>query len=172
MTFNRPALAPVSNLPVVSAAFKDEVRDLYENYADTIDNLDLESWPSYFTDDCRYLVISHENQDAGLTHATIYCDGIGMVRDRAMATRDCTVYEPRYLRHFMHGLRITSFEGDVIRAKATFMVIESVSDKEPYVHMVGQYQDIIVRGSDGLKFKERLCVYDNFRIYTSLIFPI
>jgi anthranilate 1,2-dioxygenase small subunit len=95
-----------------------------------------------------------------------------MVRDRAAATRDCTVYEPRYLRHFINGVRVTAVEGRTIRAKASFLVVESVSDKEPYVHMVGQYFDTIVQSEAGLKLKERVCVFDNYRIYNSLVFPV
>ena len=156
----------------VPQELKLAVVQFYEDYAETLDDLDLEAWPDYFTDDCKYTVTSRENHDAGLTHATIYCEGIGMVRDRVAATRDCTVYEPRHLRHFLHGVRIHAIDGDVIRSKGSFLLIESVSDKEPCVHMVGRYHDTLVRSADGFKLKERICVYDNYRIYNSLIFPV
>jgi anthranilate 1,2-dioxygenase small subunit len=148
------------------------VTRLYEDYAAVIDDGLLDRWPEFFTEDCNYQVISRENVDAGLTHATIYCDGLGMVRDRANATRDCTVYEPRYLRHFLGSIRVSSVDGEVIRSTGSFLVVESVSDSEPYVHTVGQYRDRIVSGPDGLKFQERLCVYDNYRIFNSLVFPV
>jgi anthranilate 1,2-dioxygenase small subunit len=156
----------------VPQELKQSIVQLYEDYAEVIDRLDIDTWPEFFTDDCTYLVTSRENHDAGLPHGTIYCEGIGMVRDRARATRDCTVYEPRYLRHFIHAVRITGIDGERIRAKASFLVIESVSDKEPYVHMVGEYIDTIVQGPDGLRLKDRCCVYDNYRIYNSLVFPV
>jgi len=158
--------------PAVTPELKQALVQLYEDYAEVIDSLDLAAWPDFFTDDCKYVVTARENYDAGLPHATIYCEGIGMVRDRAAATRDCTVYEPRYLRHFINGVRVTAVEGDAIRAKASFLVVESVSDKEPCVHMVGQYIDTLVQGPDGLKLKDRACVYDNYRIYNSLVFPV
>jgi anthranilate 1,2-dioxygenase small subunit len=158
--------------PAVSSDLKQSVVQLYEDYAEVVDNQDLEAWSGFFTDDCKYLVTARENYEAGLPHATIYCEGIGMVRDRAAATRDCTVYEPRYLRHFINGVRVTEVEGGTIRARASFLVVESVSDKEPYVHMVGQYFDTIVQSDAGLKLKERVCVFDNYRIYNSLVFPV
>lgn len=148
------------------------VTRFYEDYAAVIDSGNLDAWPSFFTDDCKYQVIARENYDAGLPHATIYCDGIGMVRDRAAATRDCTVYEPRYLRHFLSSIRVWDVDGDLVRATGSFLVIESVSDKEPYAHIVGQYLDQIVAGPQGLKLRERLCVYDNYRIFNSLVFPV
>jgi len=161
-----------SPAPAVSNDLKQSVVQLYEDYAAAVDSLDLEAWPDFFTDDCKYLVTARENYEAGLPHATIYCEGIGMVRDRAAATRDCTVYEPRYLRHFINGVRVTAVEGQTIRANASFLVVESVSDKEPCVHMVGQYIDTIVQGEGGLKLKERICVFDNYRIYNTLVFPV
>jgi anthranilate 1,2-dioxygenase small subunit len=161
-----------SPLPAVPNDLKQSVVQLYEDYAAAVDNLDLEAWPDFFTDDCKYLVTARENYEAGLPHATIYCEGIGMVRDRAAATRDCTVYEPRHLRHFINGVRVTAVEGQTIRANASFLVVESVSDKEPCVHMVGQYIDTIVQGEGGLKLKERICVFDNYRIYNTLVFPV
>jgi len=145
---------------------------LYEDYTDTLDNLDLDGWCNYFTEDCRYRVIGRENYDANLQHATIYCEGLAMVRDRAKATNECTVYEPRFLRHFLHRIRVEKMEGDTIHASASFMVVESVSDMEPYVHTVGRYIDVIVKTPDGLRFRSRDCVYDNYRIFNSLIFPI
>jgi len=145
---------------------------LYEDYADTVDNQDLDGWCSYFTEDCRYRVIGRENYDAGLPHATIYCDGLAMVQDRAKATNECTVYEPRYLRHFLSRLRVEKVVDAELHVTCSFMVVESVSDMEPYVHTVGRYVDIVVQTPAGLRFKSRDCVYDNYRIFNSLIFPI
>lgn len=162
------------NTPALAAdpALKQAVVQLYEDYAETVDALDLEGWCGYFTDDCSYVVIARENHDAGLPHGTIYCEGIGMVRDRAAATRDCTVYEPRFVRHFISSVRVLSVEGELVRSQASFLVIESVSDKEPYIQTVGRYVDTLRRTADGLKIKSRHCVYDNYRIYNSLVFPI
>jgi len=158
--------------PLTNETARSAVQDFYEDYAATLDAGRLDDWPRYFTEDCKYRVIARENYESGLPHATIYCDGIGMIKDRVNSTRDCTVYEPRYLRHFMNGIRVSAIEGDVIRATGSFMVIESVSDKEPYVHVVGQYVDTLKHSADGLLFSERWCVYDNYRIFNSLIFPI
>lgn len=149
-----------------------EIEQLHEDYAQAVDALDLQAWPGFFTDDCLYIVTSRENDDAGLPHGTIYCEGIGMVRDRAAATRDCTVYEPRYLRHFIGKTKIDSVEGDLVHARTSMMVVESLSDQAPHILIVGEYRDVLRRGSAGLKFKERRVVYDNFRIYNSLVFPV
>lgn len=157
---------------VASFELKQEILQLYEDYAEVLDNLDIDTWPEFFVEDCLYVVTSRENHDAGLPHGPIYCEGLGMVKDRAAATRDCTVYEPRSLRHFIHGLRVTADDGQAIRCHANFMVVESVSDMQPYVHTVGRYLDTLMRTPQGLRIKERLCVYDNYSIFNSLVFPI
>ncbi len=152
---------------------REQIAQLHEDYAETVDRLDIDAWPEFFTEDCLYLVTSRENHDAGLPHGTIYCEGIAMVRDRAAATRDCTVYEPRFLRHFLGRVKIDAADGDTVKARASVLVVESVSDKEPHVLVVGQYHDVLRRGADGsLKIKERRVVYDNYRIYNSLVFPV
>lgn len=165
----RPARQSAVILP---AEQMQALRQLYEDYADTLDAQELENWPDYFTDDCLYQVISRENHDAGLSHATMHCDGIGMVRDRAEATRECTVYEPRYLRHFLHGLRVTAVEGGGLRVRCNLLLVESTSDDEPRILLVGQYLDLVAATPQGLKFRQRRCVYDNYRIYNSLVFPV
>jgi anthranilate 1,2-dioxygenase small subunit len=151
---------------------RDEIEQLHDDYAETADRLDIEAWPAFFTQDCLYIVTSRENHDAGLPHGTIYCEGLGMVQDRAAATRDCTVYEPRFLRHFIGRVKVDAVDGDMVRTRASVLVMESVSDKEPHVLIVGEYHDVLRRTPDGLKIKERRVVYDNFRIVNSLVFPV
>lgn len=156
----------------VGAEQLQQLRQFYEDYADTVDEPDLEAWPAFFMPDCLYQVISRENHHAGLPHAIMHCEGIGMVRDRAAAIRECTVYEPRCLRHFLHGLRVTGREGEDLRTRCNFLVVECTSDDDPRLLLVGQYLDIVVPTPDGFRFRERLCVYDNYRIHNSLVFPV
>lgn len=156
-----------------SIELRRDIEQLHDDYAETMDRLDIAAWPDFFTDDCLYIVTSRENHDAGLPHGTIYCEGIGMVRDRATATVDCTVYEPRFLRHFLGRPKVDSADARTVKCRTSVLVIESVSDKEPHVLVVGTYHDVLRRADDGkLKFKERRVVYDNYRIYNSLVFPV
>lgn len=149
-----------------------ELRDLYDDYASCLDEMDLDAWSGYFTDDCTYKVISSENHSAGLPLALIDCRGIGMVRDRVAAIRETAVYEPRQLRHFVSGMRVDGVDGGVVAARANFLVAESLSDQEPRIALVGRYLDRIVRVGAALRFRERLCVVDNYRIRTSLVVPV
>ena len=151
------------------SALRVELRDLYDDYASCLDEMDLDAWSGFFTDDCTYKVISFENYSQDLPLALIECRGIGMVRDRVAAIRETTVYEPRLLRHFVSGVRVDGVEKEIVAARANFLIAENLSDREPQIAMVGRYLDRLVRVDTALRFRERLCVVDNYRIRTSLV---
>lgn len=148
------------------------LRDFYDDYGTVLDDMNLEAWVDFFTEDAHYRVISHENMAAGLPIGLIYCMNKNMLRDRVTALRETTVFEPRMLRHFVSGLKVLAVDGDVIKAQANFMITEALSDQEPVLNMVGQYQDELVRTDDGFLFRHRDCVFDNYRIRNSLIVPV
>lgn len=154
------------------AALRQELRDLYEDVAALLDDDRLEELPDHFIDECVYKVISKENFDEKLPHATVFCDGIGMLRDRIMALRETQVYEPRALRHFISGVRVTSVADGTIHVEANFMITESMTDAEPTLLMVGRYVDQLVRQDGRLLFKERQAVFDNYRVYRSIVAPV
>lgn len=154
------------------ALLRAALRDFYEDYAACLDAGDLERWPDFFVEGCRYRVLSKENHDAGLPLSLIYCDGRDMLIDRVTALRESTVFEPRALRHFLSCVRPLEVDGDRIRAEANFAILECLSDRDPIVNMVGRYVDTLVETDEGFLIKDRWCVYDNYRIRTSLIVPV
>ncbi len=172
MPDNATAPAAVGPDAADSAALRVELRDLYEEIGDLLDDDRVEALPDYFTDDCLYKVISRENHDQGLPAGTIFCDGIGMLRDRILAIRETQVYEPRSWRHFISGVRVVAVEGDTITARANFLVTEAMSDAEPTLFMVGRYLDRLVRRDGRLRFRERLAVCDNHHVRRSLVMPL
>lgn len=157
------------------AELRSEVRAFYEDYAECLDSEAFTDWPSFFTEDARYEVISRENHEQGLRHAPIWCQGKAMLRDRVTALLSAAQYEPRALRHFIGGVHVQDpgKRGGEIAARANFLIIESLLEREPQILMIGRYLDRLRRGDDGsLKLKERVCVYDNYRIRTTLVIPV
>lgn len=149
-----------------------ELRDFFEDYAAVLDAEALGEFPAFFTEDAKYQVISRENHDDGLEHASIFCLGRAMIEDRVNATLEAALYQPRSLRHFVSGVRIVGEESSEVRAEANFLIIESLIEREPRILMVGRYLDRVVREGGVLKFRERTCVYDNYRILTTLVIPV
>ena len=153
-------------------ALRHQLRDLYDEVADLLDDDQVEAFPNYFVDDCLYRVTSRENHDEGLAGALMYCEGIAMLRDRILALRETQVYEPRSWRHFISGVRVLSDDGTRVAARANFLVTEAMSDEEPRVFVVGRYIDVLERRGERVLFREHIAVCDNHSIRRSLIIPV
>ena len=63
-------------------------------------------------------------------------------------------------------------EREIDKIKTISNVIESLLEREPQILMVGRYIDQLVRDAAGFKFKHRSCVYDNYRVRTTLVIPV
>jgi len=161
------------DLTAAPSALRAELRDLYDDYAAALDELDFARWTSFFVDDCLYRVVSQENFNEKLPLSTISCEGLGSLRDRAAAIRETAVFEPRTVRRMVSGVRVNALHDDgTIEAQANFAVFESLSDREPHLFMVGRYLDRLVRRDGRLLLRERVCVFDNYRVRTSLVYPL
>jgi anthranilate 1,2-dioxygenase small subunit len=90
-----------------------EIADLLQAYGAALDNDELDRWPQFFTDDCFYQVIPRDNYDRGLPLALIRCESKGMLEDRVYAIRETLMYEPRYVRHLISGVRVTGRDSPV-----------------------------------------------------------
>ena len=80
-------------------SLREEVEDFYAEYGEIIDGGELERWPELFAEPCLYRIVSKENHDRGLPLSLMRCDGMGMLRDRALASQKLNVYAPRAWRH-------------------------------------------------------------------------
>src|SRR6478736_4113851 len=85
-TVDMPAVGRVA--VAVPDALRNELRDLYEEIADLLDDDRVEELPRYFVDECLYRVTTRENYDQGLPGGMMFCDGIAMLRDRILAVCD------------------------------------------------------------------------------------
>lgn len=153
-------------------ALRAALRDFNEEYAACLNSNQLERWPDFFVEDCHYRVLSKENFDANLPIGVIYCMNKNMLRDRVTALRQTTVYEPRALRHLFGGVDIKKVEGNSIFAETNFLIVESLSDRDPILNMAGRYVDEILHKDGGFLIRSRDVVHDNYRVLTSLIIPV
>ncbi len=157
---------------VDNARLRRELRDFYEEVGDLLDDDRVEDFPDHFTDDCLYKVTSRENVAQGLPAGLMFCDGMGMLRDRVLALRETQVYEPRLWRHFLSGVKVLATTDGAVRTRTNFLVTESMSDASPTIFAVGQYLDLVVRRGERWLFRERVAVLDNHHVRRSLIVPI
>jgi len=151
---------------------RSEIETLLNEYAQCIDNDELESWPDFFTDECLYRVIPRENHEVGLPTAVMWCDSRGMLQDRITALRHANVYQVQWYRHIISNPVITTEDGETFNVQSNYAVFKTCNDGESTVYNVGRYVDVIVRVNGVLKFKERTAIYDTHRITTLMVIPI
>ena len=152
-------------------ALRSDLREFYEQYTICLDDNDFDRWLGFFTQDASYQITSRENFSRGLPLAAMSCEGKGMLQDRVTSLCKVLVYEPRIWRRYVTSLRIDRIEGNTIYSRANFLLYESMMDREPQLNMLGEYIDTIVHKDGAFLLKQRHCVYDNYRILTTLFAP-
>lgn len=157
---------------MVSPELRDEIDALYADYAAALDDNELERWPAFFVEECLYKVVPRENWDRGLPIALMLCESRGMLRDRVTAVRKTAVYAPRTFRHLVGQFRIKEEAADRFRVSANYVVFQTVIDDLTRILNVGRYLDLVMRTPEGLRFKEKICVFDSVLVPNSLIYPV
>jgi anthranilate 1,2-dioxygenase small subunit len=153
-------------------ARQHHVENLLADYVHCIDDDRLEEWPGFFIETGIYRVITRENHELGLPVGLIYCDGMGMLKDRISALRGANIYEPHGYRHMIGATRILGVESAEYRVQSNFTVVRTMHDGDMSVFACGRYLDRIVERDGALKFAERLVILDSRRVDTLMVIPI
>jgi anthranilate 1,2-dioxygenase small subunit len=155
-----------------SRAARLDIEEFHTSYCAVLDAGRIEDWPQFFTEDAVYRITGHENAASDLPVGLVYCEGMGMLRDRAYAIAKTAMFAPRYLLHVVSNTRILGIEGDVIAAQSNYLVLQTLVDEKTTIHQAGRYFDRFRRDGDRLLLKERHCVYDTLLIDNSLVMPV
>ena len=155
-----------------SVLLHHQLDQLNAAYAAALDEKRFDEWPLFFTEDGHYKVQARENFDRGLPLALIALESQGMMKDRVYGVTQTIYHGPYYMRHVINPSRITSQEGDVIKAQTNYAVFRTKPGGISEVYNVGRYIDEVIKKGDSWKFRSRLCVYDSEMILNSLIYPI
>lgn len=145
---------------------------LYADYALAVDSGHWDLWPEFFTEQCVYKLIPRENHERGLPLCTLSFTSKGMLKDRVYGIQETLYHDPYYQRHVVGAPVVRRVDGERIHAEANYAVFRTKLDKASTVFNVGRYIDTIVPTPEGLKFAERLCVYDSEMIPNAIIYPI
>jgi len=149
-----------------------QLLDLYSAYAACLDDGRFGDWPDFFVEDCHYRVVPRENYDQNLPLSTMELHGVGMLRDRVYGVQSTLFHAPYYQRHIIGIPRILDYSDDGIDVEANYLVIRTKRDQPSEVFNTGRYLDTVVTTSQGLKFRQKSCVFDSELIPNSLIYPI
>ncbi len=149
------------------------VERLTADYIGCIDDDTLERWPTFFTADGLYRILSRENYVRGMPAGLLYCRGQGMMQDRIMALRRANIYEPHSYRHMVSGTRLIREEApDRWRLHTNFQVIRTMHTGEMLLFATGFYDDVLVEREGLLLWHEKTVVCDSSRIDTLLVIPL
>ena len=148
------------------------IQQLYADYALAVDSGQWDLWPEFFTEQCVYKIQPRENFERGLPLATLALTSKGMLKDRVYGIRETLYHDPYYQRHVVGAPMVRQVVNGAIHSEANYAVFRTKYDKESTVFNVGRYLDVIVPTAKGLKFAERLCIFDSEMIPNSIIYPI
>lgn len=164
-----------------------EMQQLHADYAAAVNGgraEDLARWCELFTEDGVYKLIPRENHERGFPLATLAFKGQGMLKDRVYAIRETLFHDPYYQRHVIGPPRwLGSQPGDVggagaaapfevHRFETNYAVFRTKLNGPSTVFNVGRYVDTVVQTPAGLRFAEKLAIYDSEMIPNSIIDPI
>ena len=148
------------------------VERLLARYVASIDADRLEEWPGYFTESCRYQIISAENHEQGLPIGVFFANSRGMLADRVTALREANIYERQSYRHILGQPSILQ-EGDgEVRSETSFLVARIVQDGDTDIFATGRYLDLYKIEDGKARLNERVVVCDSSRVDTLMALPL
>ena len=160
----------------VSPTARDAIARLMAQYANVIDNDELERWPALFTEKCIYQIISRRDYEQGLPIGLWFCDNRGMLEDRVSSVREVNVFEPQVYRHVIGPTEILGragdTAGDVYSAQSSYIVVRTMQDGEMLMFSAGRYLDEIVVNNDAALLQKRIVITDSWRYDTLVAIPL
>ncbi|MCI2416814.1 aromatic-ring-hydroxylating dioxygenase subunit beta [Saccharopolyspora sp. K220] len=141
-------------------------------YVRCIDDGQLEDWPDFFTEDCRYRVTTADNYRRDLPAGLIWADSRGMLKDRVSALREANIYEPHSYRHMLGQPAIIAESGDDVASETSFFVLRITGNGPTDIFASGRYVDRYRIDGDEALLRERIVVCDSSEIDTLLALPL
>lgn len=151
---------------------RNDLAALYAECAAALDDGEYERWPTFFTEDCSYVVTTKENLDRGWSIALLSCESRGMLLDRVFAVQKTLFYMPRVQRRIVSGARLVGAGDGGAHARASVAVFETLVGEHTTLFAAGRSLDVVRYEGDALKFAKRTCVLDSSLVPNSLPFPI
>lgn len=167
-----PGFARAAVDAATARALRLEIEEFHADYGAALDEERIADWPDFFTEDAVYRITGRENAAAGLPVGLVWCEGRGMLRDRALAIAKTEMFAPRYLQHHVTGVRVLSLADGIVAAQANYLVLQTLVDERTTLHQAGRYYDRFIRAGGRLLLRERHCVYDTLLIDNALVMPV
>jgi anthranilate 1,2-dioxygenase small subunit len=157
----------------VDPALREKIENLINDYANALDDEEIDRWPQFFTESAVYHVTTRENHDAGLPIGVIRCVGRGMMLDRVKAFHTANIFEPHVYNHILGrpSLSISQSTG-IWTSRCNFQVVRIMQEGRSDLYATGKYLDSIVLENGSPRFQERIVVLDSRHVDILMVVPI
>jgi 3-phenylpropionate/cinnamic acid dioxygenase small subunit len=151
-----------------------QVDALQVSYIRALDRHDMDAWAACFADECSYVCISRENEEQGLPVAIMMDDSRARIGDRVTYITKiwAGTFEDYATRHFVQRLSCSARPGGVVSVESNFMVAYTTARGRSELLATGIYQDEVVIGADGPRFKSKRAVLDTVTTPRYLVYPL
>jgi anthranilate 1,2-dioxygenase small subunit len=157
---------------MTDASLQLAIERLEARYAAAIDDDRLEEWPLFFSEMCRYQIITRENYEKKLPVGVFFADSRNMLIDRVRSLREANIYEAQRYRHILSPTLVLGEDGGMIEAQTNYQVIRTTQDGAMTLYSAGRFLDRILRQGSEFVFAQKLVVCDSRRIDTLLAIPL
>ena len=167
-----PMPAAIDRSLVIDPALRAQVEDFLSDYAQAIDDDQLERWPEFFTADGFYQIIPREGFEAGHAIGILSCAGRGMMQDRISALRTANIFEPHTYCHLLGRSTLSLDAEGAIAARSSFALYRTIQGGSTELLAAGKYIDRIIVVNGVLLFSARRAVVEARRVDTLIVVPI
>ena len=158
---------------------RNRIEDLLREYVHCLDDVRLDDWPEFFTEDARYKIISRDSHARGEPVGIFYCESRDMLRDRILTLRETSIYESHFYRHTISATRLVNdgSGGDGCKdgqwtAETSFVIMRILQNGETSIFCTGKYLDTVILDQGQPKFSEKLVLTDSSRFDVMLAIPL
>lgn len=165
-------LSPVDGIVSVTDVHHAAVDELQNRYILALDNKDWNGWLQAFTADGQYFAVAADDAQAGRPLALMMDDSYERLQDRIAYITRVWTYEDYQTRHFVQRIAIKSLGDNEYDVLSNFSVFYTSESGESNILAVGKYEDHVLLGPDGARFKKKRAVIDTFLLPRYLVYPI
>lgn len=166
------AYAKTTVSPQRAAELRAEIDSFHVEYCAALDANDVERWPDFFCKDANYRVTSRHNALLNMPVGLMYCEGLDMIIDRALAVAHSQMFAPRHMLHVLGITRVLQEADHMVSSQTPFILMQTLVEGPSTVHLAGIYHDRFVREGDRLLIASRQVVHDTEILDTALAYPV
>ncbi|SRR5579875_998583 len=143
-------------------------------YVSALDRRDFDAWLACFDSEGSYICTPRENEEQGLPLALMMDDCYARLKDRVSYITQvwAGTFEDYWTRHLVQRLECTPNGPNRYTMLTNFGVLYTSALGRSEVLVAGYYQDDVIIGPDGARFRSKKAVLDTSITPRYLVYPV